>query len=81
VLVPERNDHWVLANPWVSEVAIHSTVKDDVYVVLAGLDRSGLASFHLALNPLVSWIWIGGAVLLVGGLMVASPSPNRHVTG
>jgi cytochrome c-type biogenesis protein CcmF len=72
-LVAERNDHWALSNPWVTEVAIYSTFTEDLYVVLASLDKSGLASFHLAVNPLVSWIWAGGIVLLVGAIMVAWP--------
>jgi cytochrome c-type biogenesis protein CcmF len=73
-LIAERNDHWALSSPWVSEVAIHSTLWEDVYIVLAGIEPSGLASFQLVLNPLVNWIWLGGLLLLAGGLLTMSPS-------
>ncbi len=72
-LVPEKNYHYALDNPWVTEVAIHTTVKEDLYVILASLDEDGLAAFQVFINPLVSWIWIGGAVLLAGIVIAAWP--------
>jgi cytochrome c-type biogenesis protein CcmF len=75
-LVAEKNLHWALENP-VTEVAIHSTLKEDLYIVLADLDQSGVASFQIVINPLVSWIWIGGALLLVGTGIAAWP-PKRE---
>jgi cytochrome c-type biogenesis protein CcmF len=72
-LEPEKSYHWVLDNPWVTEVAIHSSLKEDVYVILASLEEDGLAGFEMIINPLVSWIWFGGCVLLVGTVMAAWP--------
>jgi cytochrome c-type biogenesis protein CcmF len=72
-LVAEKNYHWALEAPWVTEVAIHSSLREDLYVVLANLEQDGLAGFELVINPLVSWIWIGGGVLLIGTLMAAWP--------
>jgi cytochrome c-type biogenesis protein CcmF len=72
-LVPEKNYHWVLDNPWVTEVAIRSNLKEDLYVILASLDEDGLAAFQIIINPLVVWIWIGGVLLLVGTLIAAWP--------
>ena len=72
-LVAEKNYHWALDNPWVTEVAIHSNLKEDVYVILASLQEDGLAGFEIILNPLVSWIWIGGGMLLLGTLLAAWP--------
>ncbi|MBM4430252.1 MAG: heme lyase CcmF/NrfE family subunit, partial [Chloroflexi bacterium] len=59
-LVAEKNHHWALPNPWVTEVAIHSNLKEDLYIILASLDNAGLASFQIVINPLVNWIWLGG---------------------
>ncbi len=73
-LVAEKNNHWVLKNPWVTEVAIHSSLKGDLYVILGGLEQDGLASFQLVVNPLVSWLWIGGGLLSVGAVIAMWPS-------
>jgi cytochrome c-type biogenesis protein CcmF len=40
-----------------------------VYVVLAGTSPDGSASFHVFVNPLVTWIWAGGALLVAGVLL------------
>ena len=81
MLRPEKNYHWVLDSPWVTEVAISSTLFEDLYVVLASLDEDGRASFELVLNPLISWLWIGGALLLVGAVLAAWPSRRRAMEG
>jgi cytochrome c-type biogenesis protein CcmF len=72
-LVAEKNYHWVLENPWVTEVAIRSNLQEDLYVILASLDENGLAAFEIIINPLVNWIWIGGGLLLVGAVIAAWP--------
>jgi cytochrome c-type biogenesis protein CcmF len=77
ILVPEKNYHWVLDNPWVTEVAIRSNLKEDLYVILASLDETGLAAFQIIINPLVIWIWIGSGLLLVGTLIAVWPTRRR----
>jgi cytochrome c-type biogenesis protein CcmF len=62
----------------VSEVAIHTTPLEDLYVVLSGWDESGKASFSLLVNPLVVWIWIGGGVFLLGGIVAFWPGRRRE---
>ena len=71
--MPEKNYHYALENPWVTEVAIRTNLKEDLYVVLASLEEDGLAAFEIVINPLVSWIWIGGGVLLAGTVIAAWP--------
>jgi cytochrome c-type biogenesis protein CcmF len=72
-LRPEKNYHSNVEQ-WVTEVAIHSTLKEDLYTILAGFERDGLATLQVLVNPLVAWLWIGGAVLLGGGTMAWWPS-------
>jgi cytochrome c-type biogenesis protein CcmF len=58
-------------------VAIYSTLKEDLYVVFAGLSpETQQPVMHAYLNPLVKWIWFGG-VLVVFGTIVAL-LPNRR---
>ncbi len=57
-----------------TEVAIHSTLAADLYVVFEGrntdTDRPIIKVF---LNPLVNWIWIGVGVVLFGTLIALVP--------
>lgn len=52
----------------VSRVVIRSTPLQDVYVVLADTG-DGTATVHLFVNPLVTWIWAGAAILVLGILL------------
>jgi len=78
ILRPERNFHRS-AGQWVTEVAIRPGLSEDLYLVLGGLGEDGRASFQILINPLMSWLWVGGALLLVGTLMALWPS-RRSVT-
>ncbi len=54
-------------------VATETVGFDDVYIMLTEWDDSGRASLHVFVNPLVSWIWGGGLVYLLGMVMVFWP--------
>jgi cytochrome c-type biogenesis protein CcmF len=76
-LRPQKAFHWNVEQ-WVTEVAIHSTLKEDLYLILAGFETSGLASLRILINPLVVWLWIGGGALLLGGVLAWWPTaPER----
>jgi cytochrome c-type biogenesis protein CcmF len=36
------------------------------------------ANFRVNVNPLVSWIWVGGAIAVLGGLVAIWPSPEAR---
>jgi cytochrome c-type biogenesis protein CcmF len=57
-----------------SEVGLRPGIVEDVYVVLAGWDNNGAtASFKVFVNPLMSWMWVGGVVMMIGVLISAWP--------
>ncbi|HEX2717977.1 MAG TPA: heme lyase CcmF/NrfE family subunit [Gemmatimonadaceae bacterium] len=60
-----------------TEVGIRSTLKQDVYVVLAGISSGETAELRIAFNPLVPWVWIGGLLMTIGGLIVMWPAAER----
>jgi cytochrome c-type biogenesis protein CcmF len=63
-----------------TEVGIHTTAKLDTYVVLAGV-RPGpeiSAELRVTFNPLVVWVWIGGFLMMIGGLVVMWPQAERR---
>jgi hypothetical protein len=76
ILSPEMIFHRSYEQP-VTEVAIRSTIVDDLYVILAGWDKQGISSFKVLVNPLVSWIWFGGCILVIGGLISFWPGRKR----
>jgi cytochrome c-type biogenesis protein CcmF len=58
-------------------VAIYSTALHDLYVVYAGRSPdTNLPVIHAYLNPLVKWIWFGGAIVVIG--TVIALFPNRR---
>ncbi len=57
-----------------TRVAIHSTLVNDLYVSLLGFSSDGTTvTIQAEINPLVIWLWIGGGVLAVGGLIALWP--------
>jgi cytochrome c-type biogenesis protein CcmF len=77
---PEKNFHWNIEQ-WVTEVAIHPTLAEDLYVILGSVEEDGLATFQILVNPLVVWLWIGGVVLLLGTVVAAWPDRPRQRPG
>jgi cytochrome c-type biogenesis protein CcmF len=50
-----------------TEVAIRRGPSEDLYIVMPAFDlRDQTASFHVVINPLVNWIWVGFAVMAMG---------------
>lgn len=73
VLEPElrvykRNDETT------TEVALHTGLRDDFYLVVAGFDNAtGRVSFKAFVNPLQIWLWIGTLVMLAGTILIILP--------
>ncbi|MFC1903165.1 cytochrome c-type biogenesis CcmF C-terminal domain-containing protein, partial [Chloroflexota bacterium] len=78
-LVPEKYFHHNYKQA-VTEVAIRTILLEDLYVILVGWDEDGTAAFKVMVNPLVNWIWVGGAVLVLGGLIAFWPDRCRLPT-
>jgi cytochrome c-type biogenesis protein CcmF len=57
-----------------TEVGLRSTLREDIYVTFAGsIDGTERARFTLIVTPLVAWFWIGGVVLVLGGVLAMWP--------
>jgi cytochrome c-type biogenesis protein CcmF len=53
-------------------------LREDVYLVLGDFTRDGTqATVKVQVNRLVSWIWIGGAVLTLGTALAVLPDRRR----
>jgi cytochrome c-type biogenesis protein CcmF len=75
-MVPEKYFHKNHESP-VTEVAIRNSLVEDLYVILIGQDKDGRTAFKVLVNPLVDWIWIGGAVMCLGGLVAFWPDRRK----
>jgi cytochrome c-type biogenesis protein CcmF len=74
MLYPEKR-HFSTNEQNGTMVAIYSTLKQDLYVVYAGdSPDTQLPVLHAYLNPLVKWIWLGGAVVVFGTLVAMLPN-------
>jgi len=57
-----------------TEAAIRSDLRQDIYVVYAGsVSGTEEAVYKFTINPLVWWVWFGGAVLVFGGVVTMWP--------
>ena len=71
-LKPEKRIYFVQEQP-TTEVALRTSLFEDLYVILAGFEPSRLATFKVFINPLVAWLWIGGLVMVVGTIIAIWP--------
>jgi len=76
-LEPARATYAGLGGQSLTHVAISTTPVADVYVILAGTNPDGSASFRILYNPLVSWIWAGGIVIILGVILGNAGAPRR----
>ena len=54
---------------------VRSTLVDDLYVVRVDWQpiSSQGATFKVYHNPLVNWLWLGGLIFVLGGIVAALP--------
>jgi cytochrome c-type biogenesis protein CcmF len=76
VLHPERRRYVTMST---NEAAIESSIRGDIYAVIG--DRAGARSWTVRIyhQPLVPWIWLGGLLMALGG--VVSLSDRRYRVG
>ena len=75
-LAPEKR-FYTVRNRATTEVAIRSVMRGDLYIVMGDEPGDGSVVTRIFWNPLVSWIWLGWMVLLIGALMSLSKSDRR----
>ena len=62
-----------------TEVALRSTLKEDLYVVLTQYSEDGLATFKVVVSPLIMWMWLGGVVLVIGTIVAMWPGRREKM--
>jgi len=81
-LSPEKRFYRASPQRPAPEVALHLTLREDLYVILGMLNpRSQLASFQIHINPLVAFVWLGTLCLVAGALSAMWPERSRRRAG
>jgi cytochrome c-type biogenesis protein CcmF len=66
-------------NQPVSVVGLRSTPLQDIYVTLVQPSPDlKTVRLHVLINPLVWWIWAGGLVSILGGLVAFTPGARER---
>jgi cytochrome c-type biogenesis protein CcmF len=69
-----RQDQFTASGETHANVGIITSWKQDVYVVLEEADLSkNVATLTVFTNPTVVWIWLGGLLLALGGILFVLP--------
>jgi cytochrome c-type biogenesis protein CcmF len=77
VMDPRLNFYNGRAEP-ITTPAVRSRPNRDLYLNLLAFERDGSsATFSVIVEPLVFWIWFGGFVVAIGGLIAMLPPRRR----
>jgi len=80
MLYPEKRQFQGTEQAAGTMVAIYSTLREDLYVVYAGMDpETNVPVIHAFLNPLVKWIWLGGVWVVMGTLLALMPNRRTQL--
>lgn len=76
-----RRDYYYDAQQQVTVPGLRSTLADDIYVTLVDWQPTATqpATFKVYHNPLVSWLWIGSVVLMVGSFVAVWPGKEKEL--
>lgn len=75
-LTPRKELYAQEEQPW-TRVSIKSNLKEDIYIILTGIEEDGSAGFKLIINPLMEWMWIAGFVMTLGTIIAYWPDPSE----
>jgi cytochrome c-type biogenesis protein CcmF len=78
-LRPEQRVFDASGGQTTTTVALRSTPKEDLYVVLAGVSEDSIVcQIKAFVNPLVFWVWIGSGIMILGAIITLLPEKKRR---
>jgi cytochrome c-type biogenesis protein CcmF len=78
---PGRAIYKNYGNQPASIIPIKTFGATDLYIVLDNANGLSQSSFHVFLNPLVPFVWYGGVIMMLGGIICWWPERRRKVVG
>ncbi len=77
ILRPAR--HWhLLQKEWTTEISIDSTWRGDFYTILNSSQHDGTVALTLIENPMMRWLWAGGAIAACCAVAAVLPAGRRR---
>ena len=76
-LTPSMNFYPAAPNEPIGTPSIDYGALKDLYSSVIGFGAEGTATFRFFLNPGVMWLWVGGFVVAIGGLVAAWPDRRK----
>ena len=87
ILTTEKRQYTNGDSQPMTEVGIRSIIREDLYLILSGLNDTGGAlnnepgaqgiDLQVLIKPLVGWIWFGCLMLVIGSVVALWPSVDR----
>jgi cytochrome c-type biogenesis protein CcmF len=79
ILTPEKRMYFQQEQP-ATVPAVASSLREDFYVILIGVEGDRSVALKVYINPLVNWIWIGGFIFVIGNTLLLWPLPERRAS-
>jgi cytochrome c-type biogenesis protein CcmF len=77
-VIEPRMNYYPTSDQPVPTPQVRSTIGGDLYLTLMAFDPNGAhATIRAIVQPLVSWIWFGGGVIVLGALIGMLPARRR----
>lgn len=78
-LQPRMNFYQNQRDP-IGSPAVFYNLKEDLYLILGAFDQQGQwVTIKAMVSPLVTWLWIGGGIILCGAVIAAWPSRRSKI--
>jgi cytochrome c biogenesis factor len=61
--------------------SVHTGFTRDIYITLTSSpDNRGHVTLGIFINPLVTWLWLGGLIMVIGSLIAGIPRRKRKLS-
>lgn len=62
-----------------TEVALVSSMSEDLYIVLSSWENDGRATFVFKVNPMINWMWLGSFLIVIGSIFAIWNGKYNHI--
>jgi len=78
-MAPKLNYYTARGGEPITTPAVRSRARNDLYMTLLAFEQDGSsATVSIIVEPLVSWIWVGGFIVALGALLAMRPARERR---